>query len=386
MTHKCDLFFIVHPEELVRSFSPSPNNTWHLSRKPQKFKHLHILLCCQTGWVVHDQVEGREAVVIMVPARSSTDHQDLNRPPLGQWVSSDGRKNFTLTDKMPIPPRPESPIIMERRFASLHCVINGDVVHMKVALHNVPLDDAMLDDALSQYLGLLQLFGRDPHMVVLQQFTLQNAPVPAMRHVRQLMSFTRQNSSTFDLVVRGNVYILKSNGIWGGMMLSIIRFCQRLMAARVPEKLVGTQEEAQDFVQQLADSVMPRHMPSVPKVLESKDPVSPATREPVSSSPGRSPATTVGSELTETFGQKIVENHSVCKEENVVPPPDVPVRNNPYCSPWEPLIDHLAECETNASKSSARYRAIPKPDDLYDEKTVQPSNGWGSCTCYVCAI
>jgi len=73
-----------------------------------------------------------------------------------------------------------------------------------------------------------------------------------MRHVRQLLAFTRRKGPEFVLVGRGHAMVMRSQGFIAKTLSLIVTFVQMRFPAPYPELTCSTLEQADAFLEGIA--------------------------------------------------------------------------------------------------------------------------------------
>lgn len=246
-----DLYFIA-PDLLVFIYSRSDDGTWNCSRMPstckQKFALVFGLKEHTDSWVVQDKSPGKNDEIMGYPDKT-IQVQDPNQPPLGPWVIWGGR--FTVTDRRPEHAPIETPLEVEVPCAKVVYSEEGTIGRLEVVLHSVAIADEDLEQLLNGVRRVIVNLARRPPMVLFIRSDGRQALVPALRHIRRVLSFIGENGTELVLVGRGHAIVLNP-GILGSVLVNLVRWVQRLLPSPWKEVIVPSMEAGDAFLAEMA--------------------------------------------------------------------------------------------------------------------------------------
>ncbi|CAJ1389730.1 unnamed protein product [Effrenium voratum] len=241
------------------------NGTWRMTRMPpQQLAKVHIIMSYgHHGWTIK---EGGVKIQSQLPLAD----QDPLFPPLGTWHGSRAfAGDWTLQEEKPqLPPLPRMEPI-DTGSATMRVVEeDSGLVRVDFGLHSQPLTDQVVEELMETMREGIREMARRPDATMLFTFTLQGAAIPAMRHVKRLISLSHEIGELLFLVARGSAMILRPQGFLGSAMVAIVRFVQTAAAAPWPETIVPTMEEAEAFLLTLRPSCLSPSMRGISNATE----------------------------------------------------------------------------------------------------------------------
>eukprot|EP00811_Abedinium_folium_P031811 NODE_5207_length_1797_cov_16.910778.p1 GENE.NODE_5207_length_1797_cov_16.910778~~NODE_5207_length_1797_cov_16.910778.p1 ORF type:complete len:461 (-),score=88.65 NODE_5207_length_1797_cov_16.910778:358-1740(-) len=183
---------------------------------------------------------------------------DPGCPPFGSWQVW-GMHHFVLRNEPPNKILPEPPYVLDFRFGTVTYAESGAIGRLHIVFRSVAITDEALEAALSNFSQLLRKLAGRHLMSLLIRSDARMSVLPSMRHVFRFLSFVRDNGPEFVLVGRGHVIVLKQSGIVAHALLRLVRFVQQVMPAPYPEATVTTLEEADCFLEKLAEEIRMPH-------------------------------------------------------------------------------------------------------------------------------
>eukprot|EP00928_Gymnodinium_smaydae_P054187 TRINITY_DN38005_c0_g1_i1.p1 TRINITY_DN38005_c0_g1~~TRINITY_DN38005_c0_g1_i1.p1 ORF type:complete len:411 (+),score=74.67 TRINITY_DN38005_c0_g1_i1:82-1314(+) len=287
------LYFVDQCDKSVFTYAAETQGQWRFSRlsKFHKDKGMEKFIMFEDsgeGWVLQDQSLNAKGEVIGRPASgcsvSAGERGDAGGellksrhiPPLGKWLIWGAP--FQLTEKEPVDSPPlTSPLDIEVPFAKLHYFERGDEARLEVLMNSTPIEDDTLEEALSNFRGILENLARRPRMILLIRSDARDCAVPSVRHIRRFLAFIKENGSEFVLVGRGHAIVLNSRGWLGSVLLQILRLVQRMFPAPWPETVVSSCEDAEAWLAKLAADE-----PRLPDEESTSSPAAPRMHSPTS--------------------------------------------------------------------------------------------------------
>lgn len=231
----------------VMTFTEAGDNTWHMTRLPsQQAAKVHIIMSFgRHGWHIK---EGG----VKIQASTLLAEQDPRVPPLGAWegVSSGiaWTGHWTLQAEKPELPALEMISMASKSFTLETLTLEDHVVRVDLRMHREALSDQDVENCIETIRHGVKELAMRPEYTLLFSFQLQDAAIPAMRHVKRLVALSHEIGHLLFLVARGSAIILRPHGFLGAAMVAIVRFVQSHAAAPWPETIVRSMAEANDFL------------------------------------------------------------------------------------------------------------------------------------------
>lgn len=248
----CDL------DGVVFTFTAVENSTWQFSRL-SKFhrdngKDIFILRQENEGstrWVLENQ--SGQPSVFGTPKYSGhgPPFRGSPSPPRGMWTV--WGCPFILSDTMPQRDAIPSPFTFEVPFAKMHFHEEGHLGYLDIEVFNVGIEDEHLDEILLSLRKVLVNLAQRPEMVLLLRTDARAAPMPSMRHVQKFLAFIQKEVGTECVLVgRGSAIVLVPSTFLGTAVLRLVQLVQRMLPAPYPQAIVGSMEEADAFLANIA--------------------------------------------------------------------------------------------------------------------------------------
>eukprot|EP00434_Breviolum_minutum_P008352 symbB.v1.2.007371.t1/scaffold449.1/size202926/1 len=237
--------YLVHQKDgQVMIFTGLGDHTWQMTRLPsqQLAKVRMIMSFGRHGWQIK---EGGVKIQASMPLAE----QDPECPPLGAWhgIASGiaWAGDWVLQVEAPqLPPLELPPSICKKSFSLDAVALEDHVVRVDLTIHREPLTDEDVELCFGAMQRGVQEFAKRPEKTLLLSFSLQDASIPAMRHVKRLVALSHDMGHLLLLVARGSAIILRPHGFLGTAMVAIVRFVQNHAAAPWPETIVPSMVEA----------------------------------------------------------------------------------------------------------------------------------------------
>eukprot|EP00933_Yihiella_yeosuensis_P044674 TRINITY_DN3993_c0_g1_i1.p1 TRINITY_DN3993_c0_g1~~TRINITY_DN3993_c0_g1_i1.p1 ORF type:complete len:439 (-),score=77.58 TRINITY_DN3993_c0_g1_i1:180-1496(-) len=252
--------FLVHNEsQRIHVYSQVRAGEWQMTRIPQiqAGKSAKILMTRgSNGWQI---TEGNVKIV----SRTPLSKQDCLYPPLGLWKSVDREKRggawhgeWTLCDSRPEVPPLKLPRSLDTSFLSLSCRLleetrTAQMVMVNIDFHRSRIEDQQLEDVFAAMKEVIEDMAARPEVSLQMRVSLEDMPIPSMRHVKRLISFAGEVGDLLFLLGRGNAIVFKSSGFWGGALVNVIRLLQAASPPPWPEVIVSSKEEADAFLEEI---------------------------------------------------------------------------------------------------------------------------------------
>jgi len=241
--------YLVHQKDgQVMIFTGLGDHTWQMTRLPsqQLAKVRMIMSFGRHGWQIK---EGGVKIQASMPLAE----QDPECPPLGAWhgIASGiaWAGDWVLQVEAPqLPPLELPPSICKKSFSLDAVALEDHVVRVDLTIHREPLTDEDVELCFGAMQRGVQEFAKRPEKTLLLSFSLQDASIPAMRHVKRLVALSHDMGHLLLLVARGSAIILRPHGFLGTAMVAIVRFVQNHAAAPWPETIVPSMVEAEAFL------------------------------------------------------------------------------------------------------------------------------------------
>mmetsp|Transcript_38573 Transcript_38573/g.98519 ORF Transcript_38573/g.98519 Transcript_38573/m.98519 type:complete len:337 (-) Transcript_38573:223-1233(-) len=251
-----DLFLVQHLADLSVDVSwllrPAADGTWDSCRRPQGHRKQakHTLRYGPDGWVLMDDTSG---TILYRPAVGAS--QEKERPPLGPWrsvpVGKASEEECTLTDVEPIGEK-MNPNALQAPFADFVISDIDDVVTIEVTLKKTPITEPEFQTLLEQFRPMLVEMGKRPRVVLKFALSMNGAPAPSMRIVKQYMKFAGEHTPLIDLETRGFAVVLKPEGFVGYAVLKIVKMVISVFQPPWELAIVPTMEEGRAFIDKVA--------------------------------------------------------------------------------------------------------------------------------------
>lgn len=231
-------------------FRPCGDGTWINARVPQAHRDSNKMVLTREpeGWVVKRTGKGAGSRTLYKPAAEPAD--DPEQPPLGEWRGCTGNVTCTLTDDEP--PSPSETISLEALFADIGYVETGNVAQVNLQMRSTPITDESFAAFEAGLKGMLIRLAQRPYMTLFFRLHIQDASVPAMRHVKKFMSFAQENGWMLDMLIRGIAIVLDARGITGNALQSVVKMVMRLLPAPWPNQIVPSIAKADALIAELA--------------------------------------------------------------------------------------------------------------------------------------
>jgi len=154
----------------------------------------------------------------------------------------------TLTDREPEHFDAVDPGMLSSPFADITVADLGDVVRVEAALTRTPATDATFEALLAKFKEMLLMLVRRPRVILMVQLSMQDAAVPAMRHVKQFINFVGDNAFATDLLIRGVVVVLKPQGMSGYALQNIVKMVLRVLPPPWQTAILPTPQDSAAFL------------------------------------------------------------------------------------------------------------------------------------------
>jgi len=338
------LFLVDDSDLIVFTFSPTNQGTWyfsrvsplHLANGKDKFVIRQEPDGRPTRWVL-ENISGGKADVFGTPKDpgNGPPYKDLPSPPLGKWKV--WGYQFTLTSERPRYKPVDSPCHFEVPFASLRYHEKDRVAYIELAMKAEPIRDDDLESMLEEMRRLLKNVARRPEMVLMMRSDARQTPErPAVAHIRRFLAFVREDVGTECVLAgRGSAIVLVPTGFLGRALLGIVQFVQRILPAPYPQAVVSTTEEADAFLEELANESRTwlATLPGPKNSLGRKQDYENEQATPTSSAP-------VGSDTWLSSLEQIadVEKKEPASSSSTMPTPQLPAASS-FSEPAEVQID-----------------------------------------------